>query len=311
MLTCSPAIAASPPSFPDRPVRIIVPYPAGGTADVLPRLLGQHLGRIWGQPVVVENRAGAGGNIGADAAAKATPDGYTLLATPPAPLVINQNLYRDLPYDPARFTPITTLASAPNVLAVRKDFPARDITAFIAYAKAHPGQITVATQGNGTTSHLTGAMFARAAGTPFVFVPYRGTAPAMADLMGGQVDVFFDNIGSMAAQHASGMTRILAVTSAQRSPLLPEVPTLAESGLPGFESSTWFGLVAPPDTPPAVAAQVHAAVIEALRAPEIVAKFKEQGVLPVGESRDEAEAFMQRERQRWKGVIETSDVTLN
>ncbi|GAA5232929.1 tripartite tricarboxylate transporter substrate binding protein [Verticiella sediminum] len=309
--SCALPVATLAAGFPDKPVRIIVPYPAGGTADVLPRLIGQKLGDLWGQPVIIDNRAGAGGNIGADAAAKAAPDGYTLLATPPAPLVINQYLYANLPYDAEALTPITTLAAAPNVLAVRKDFPAKTPAEFIAYAQANPGAVSVATQGNGTTSHLTGAMFGVAIDTRFMFVPYRGTSPALADLMGGQVDVFFDNIGSMYPQHKSGTTRILAVAGPERSPLLPEVPTLAESGLKDFESVTWFGLVAPPGTPDAIADQLNADIARVLAMPEIAERFREQGVAPVGEPRAEAAAFMQRERERWKAVIDATDVAVN
>lgn len=310
-LCCAVPVAATAAGFPDKPVRIVVPYPAGGTADVLPRLISHKLSEMWGQPVVIENRSGAGGNIGADAVAKAAPDGHTLLATPPGPLVVNQYLYSNLPYDPQKFTPITTLAAAPNVLAVRRDFPAKTVQEFIDYARANPDTVTVATQGNGTTSHLTGAMFSEAIDTRFVFVPYRGTSPALADLMGGQVDVFFDNIGSMSAQHKSGMARILAVAGPERSPLLPEVPTLAEAGLENFASVTWFGLAAPAGTPDDIADTIHAAVTQVLAMPEVTAKFREQGVEPVGESRVEAGAFMESERKRWKQVIDTADVTVN
>lgn len=312
-VTCTvvtPALAASE-DFPQRPVRIVVPYPAGGTADILPRLVGQKLAEKWGQPIVVENRAGAGGNIGADAVAKAAPDGYTLMATPPAPLVVNHNLYTNLPFDPTKFTAITTIASAPNVLAVRRDFPAQTAAEFLTYVRENPDVVTVATQGNGTTSHLTGAMYSRAAGTKFVFVPYRGTSPALADLMGGQVDVFFDNIGSMYAQHRTGYAKILAVAGAERSPLLPDVPTVAEAGLPGFESSTWFGLVAPPGTPADIVDKINTDVVEVLNMPDVKAKFLEQGVLAVGESPEEAANFMEKERLRWKKVIDEADVAIN
>lgn len=312
-LSCSVALPAHAQgsSFPDHAVRIIVPYPAGGTADILPRLIGQKLGEIWGQSVVIENRTGAGGNIGADAVAKAQPDGYTLLVTPPGPLVINHNLYKDLPFDPIEFTPITTIASAPNVLAVRRDFPAKDAAEFLAYVRKHPGEVTAATQGNGTTSHLTAAMYGSQAGTKFVFVPYRGTSPALAALVGSQVDVFFDNIGSMFAQHSAGNARILAVTTQERSPLLPDAPTVAEAGLAGFASSTWFGLVAPPATPDAIADKIHADVVKVLNMPDIQAKFLEHGVQAVGESRSEAAAFMEDERARWKAVIDDARVAIN
>ena len=311
LVTGATAFAQDAARFPDHPVTIVVPYPAGGTADVLPRIIGEQLTKKWGQPIVIENRTGAGGNIGADAVARAQPDGYTLLATPPGPLVVNQNLYKNLSYDPTKFTPITTLAAAPNVLAVRRDFPAKTAEAFIEYVKQNPGKVTVATQGNGTTSHLTGAMFARAIGSEVVFVPYRGTAPALADLVGSQVDLFFDNIGSMYAQHQAGQARILAVTSDKRSPLLPDTPTLAELGLEDFASSTWFGMVAPAGTPDAIADKIHDAVVEVLQMPEVKERFLKAGVEPVGESRTDMAAFMDDERKRWKAVIDTANVAIN
>lgn len=298
-------------AFPQRPVHIVVPYPAGGTADVLPRALSEHLSERWGQPVIIENRTGAGGNIGTDHVAKAEPDGHTLVATPPGPLVVNQNLYSDLPFDPEALVPITSLAKAPNVLAVRNELPVATAEEFLEYARANPGKLTVATQGNGTTSHLTGAMYAQAAGTEFVFVPYRGTAPALAALVGGQVDVFFDNIGSMYAHHQAGNARILAVTTAERSPVLPDVPTVAETGLEGFQASTWFGMAAPPGTPDAIADRINADVVEVLALPSVRETFEKQGVSPAGESRSEMGEFMAREREQWGAVIKSANVTVN
>ncbi len=310
-LTAGPALATEADAFPNRPVHIVVPYPAGGTADVLPRALSEHLSQRWGQPVVIENRTGAGGNIGTDHVAKAEPDGHTLVATPPGPLVVNQNLYSDLPFDPEALVPITTLAKAPNVLAVRNELPVATAEEFLEYARANPGKLTVATQGNGTTSHLTGAMYAREADTEFVFVPYRGTAPALAALVGGQVDVFFDNIGSMYSHHQAGNARILAVTTAERSPLLPDVPTVAEAGLDGFQAATWFGMAAPPNTPDAIADRINADVVEVLALPQIRETFEKQGVTPSGESRAEMAEFMAREREQWGAVIESANVTIN
>ncbi|RZS81306.1 Bug family tripartite tricarboxylate transporter substrate binding protein [Pigmentiphaga kullae] len=298
-------------TFPNRPVRIVVPYSAGGTADVLPRILGEKLSAAWGQPVIIDNRPGAGGNIGADIVAKAAPDGYTLLATPPAPLAINQYLYKSLPFDPERFAPVTVLARVPNVLAVKTGLPVKSAQEFIDYARKNRGQVTVATQGNGTTSHLTGALVAAQAGLEFVFVPYKGTAPALADLMGGQVDAFFDNISSTFRQHESGKVRILAVTGAQRSPLLPKTPTLAESGLPGFDVSTWFGVVAPAGTPPEVVGKLNAAIVEALKMPDVRQKFIEQGAEVAGDTPARMAEFMRAERAKWKKAIDTAEVTIN
>jgi tripartite-type tricarboxylate transporter receptor subunit TctC len=305
------ALAQGAAGFPNKPVTIIVPFPAGGTADVLPRIVGQKLSEKWGQPVIIENRAGAGGNIGAQAVAKAAPDGYTLLATPPAPLSINQYLYKGLGYEPERFVPITVLASVPNVLAVKGALPASSIKDFIAYAKKEGGNVTVATQGNGTTSHLTGTMFATQADVKFTFVPYKGTAPALGDLMGGNVDVFFDNISSSHRHHEAGKIKILAVASAKRSPLLPKVPTIAESGLPNFDSSTWFAVVAPAGTPPDIAQKLNSAIVEILKTKEVQQKFLDQGAEVIGNSPKQMNEFIANERMRWKKVIDSAGVTMN
>lgn len=305
------ALADPAAGFPNKPITIIVPYPAGGTADVLPRIVGQKLSEKWGQPVVIENRSGAGGNIGAQAVAKAAPDGYTLLATPPAPLAINQNLYKSLGYEPERLVPITVLAAVPNVLAVRSALPVSSTKEFISYAKKNNGNVTVATQGNGTTSHLTATMFGTQSGTQFTFVPYKGTAPALGDLMGGQVDVFFDNISSSYRHHEAGKVKILAVASKKRSPLLPNVPTIAESGLPQFDSTTWFAVVAPPDTPKEIAQKLNAAITDILKMKDVQRKFLDQGAEVVGNSPKEMTEFLANERVRWKKVIDSAGVTMN
>lgn len=298
-------------NFPHKAITIIVPFPAGGTADVLPRIIGQKLSEKWGQPVIIENRAGAGGNIGAQSVAKATPDGYTLLATPPAPLSINQSLYKNLGYDPERFAPVTILALVPNVLAVKSALPPVSAKDFIAYVKKQGGNVTAATQGNGTTSHLTATMFATQADVKFTFVPYKGTAPALADLMGGQVDVFFDNISSSYRHHEAGKVKILAVASAKRSPLLPNVPTIAEAVLPHFDSSTWFGVVAPPGTPNDVVEKLNRSIIEVLKMKDVQQKFLDQGAETLGNSPKEMGEFVAKERIRWKKVIDSAGVTMN
>ncbi len=311
LFTPIPASADPSTAYPNRAIKIIVPFPAGGTADVLPRIIGQKLSEKFGQPVIIENRAGAGGNIGAEAVDKSAPDGYTLLATPPAPLAINQSLFRTLPFDPERFMPITVLAAVPNVLAVRANMPATSTAGFIALAKKAPGGFNVATQGNGTTSHLSASMFSSQAGVQFVYIPYKGTTPALADLMGGQVDVFFDNIGSMHKHHETGKTKILAVASMKRSALLPDIPTIAESGLPGFNSSTWFAMAAPAGTPPEIVQKLHAAIIEVLKLKDVQEKFTAIGADIVGNSPKEMQSFLISERQRWKKVIDHAGVTLN
>jgi tripartite-type tricarboxylate transporter receptor subunit TctC len=305
------ALAQDAARFPNKAITIIVPFPAGGTADVLPRIVGQKLSEKWGHPVIIENRAGAGGNIGAQAVARAAPDGYTLLATPPAPLSINQNLYKGLGYEAERFVPITVLASVPNVLAVKSALPVTSTKDFIAYAKKNSGNVTVATQGNGTTSHLTATMFATQADVKFTFVPYKGTAPALGDLMGGQVDVFFDNISSSYRHHEAGKVKILAVASSKRSPLLPKVPTVAETGLPHFDSSTWFAVVAPPGTPTDIAQKLNRAIVEVLNMKEVQQKFLAQGAEVVANSPKEMSDFVATERVRWKKVIDSAGVTMN
>lgn len=297
--------------YPKATIKIIVNFPAGGTADILPRVIAQKLSDKWGQPVIVENRTGAGGNIGADAVAKAAPDGYTLLATPPAPLAINQYLYKSLPFDATRFEPVTVLATVPNVLAVRTTLPVKTANDFIAYAKKEGGMVTVATQGNGTTSHLTASMFATQAGTKFTFVPYKGTAPALTDLMGGQVDVFFDNIASMSKLHETGKARILAVASAKRSPLLSNMPTLSETVLPGFNASTFFAVAAPPGTPMEITQKLNEAIKDILKQKDVQQKFLEQGAEIVGNSPAEMNEFLVNERARWKKVIDSAGVTMN
>lgn len=305
------AIAASAADFPNKPLRIVVPYSAGGTADVLPRIIGEKLTAMWGQPVIIDNRPGAGGNIGADLVAKAAPDGYTLMATPPAPLAINRYLYKSLPFEPEAFAPVTILAKVPNVLAVQTQLPPKTAAEFLSYARSRNGGVTVATQGNGTTSHLTGAMVANQAKASFVFVPYKGTAPALADLMGGQVDAFFDNISSAYRQHEAGKVRILAVTSNTRSPLLPNVPTLAEAGLPGFDVSTWFGVVAPAGTPAEIILKLNAGIVEVLKMPDVQQKFIEQGAQVVGDTPKQMADFLDAERIKWKKAIATADVSIN
>lgn len=291
------------------PVRIVVPFPAGGTADVLPRILAEALRPQFPAGVVVENRSGAGGNIGADFVFRSEPDGTTLLASPPGPIAINHHLYKQLSFDPTRWVPITILASVPNVMAVSPKVKAKTVQEFIDYAKANPGKVTFASQGNGSTSHLTAALFMSLTGIEMVHVPYKGTAPALVDLMGSQVDVFFDNLASSMQHHRAGKLRILAVADAQRSKALPEVPTFAQLGLPGMDAVTWFGLVAPPGTPAALVDAYQQAFAKALADPEVARKFAEQGADPRGESPAQAARFIRAETEKWQKVIKSANVT--
>jgi tripartite-type tricarboxylate transporter receptor subunit TctC len=296
--------------YPSRAVKIIVPFPAGGTADVMPRVFAEWLAKKWGQPVVVENRTGAAGNIGAEAVAKAEPDGYTLLSAPPPPLVINQNLYPKLGFDPAEFVPIVIMGRVPNALVVNAKLPFNNVADVIAYAKANPGKLTSATQGNGTTSHLTSELFQLMAGVKFQHVPYRGSAPALTDLTAGSVDLMFDNLGVSLALVKGGQLKLLAVATPKRMAALPDVPTIAET-LPGFESAAWYAIVAPPKTPASVVDKINADVNEALRQGDIIARLAQLSAEPIGGSPQETAAYMREEVERWHKVIKAANVKLD
>jgi tripartite-type tricarboxylate transporter receptor subunit TctC len=309
-LQASDGRAEEAASYPSQTIRIVVPFPAGGTADTLPRIVAEKLRQKWNQPVVIENKSGAGGNIGAEAVASSPADGYTLLASPPGPIAINESLYKKLPFRPSDLMPITVLATAPVVLDVRPDFPARTVQELIAYAKANPGKVTFASQGNGSTSHLTAILFEKLTGTKMVHVPYRGTAPALQDIMGNTVDLFFDNIGSSMSLHLGGKLRILGVCGTDRAPSLPNVPTVRESGVSDFASVTWFALMAPKGTPDAIIARLNSAVTEILREPDIQAQFIKLGVQPAPMDVPATARFIDEERTRWGDIIKSADVTL-
>jgi tripartite-type tricarboxylate transporter receptor subunit TctC len=297
-------------NYPAQAIKIVVPFPAGGTADTLPRIVAEKLRQKWNQPVVIENKSGAGGNIGAEAVASSPPDGYTLLASPPGPIAINETLYKKLAFRPSDLMPITVIGTAPVVLDVRPDFPAKTVQELIAYAKANPGKVTFASQGNGSTSHLTAILFEKLTGTRMVHVPYRGTTPALQDIMGNTVDLFFDNIGSSMSLHLGGKLRILGVCGVARAPSLPDVPTLRESGIPDFVSATWFALMAPKDTPEAIIAKLNSAVADALDEPGIQTQFANLGVEPAPMDVPAAAKFIDQERARWGDIIKSAGVTL-
>ncbi len=295
---------------PDKQIKLIVPFPAGGTADVLPRIHAEKIRASFPAGVVVENRAGAGGNIGAEVVYRADPDGTTFLVSPPGPIAINHNLYSKLAFDPTRWTPITVIATVPNVLAVSNKLPVQNLAEFIAYLKANPGKISYASQGNGTTSHLTASMFMQLTGTEMIHIPYKGTAPALVDLIGGQVDVFFDNLSSSLPFHQSGRLRILAVADEQRSAALAQVPTFAELKLPAMNAVTWFAVVAPPNTPAAVAGLMQKSIAGALALPDVKQKFAEQGAEPRGWSPEQTGRFIRAETEKWNKVIKSANVKL-
>ncbi|MEJ7686993.1 MAG: tripartite tricarboxylate transporter substrate-binding protein [Variovorax sp.] len=253
--------AAAQGSYPEKPISVIVNFPPGGTVDALARITAQKLSEKFGQPVVVENRPGAGGNIGAQAVAAAEGDGYTLLVTPPGPLAINQNLYRQLSFDPTRLVPIIMLASVPNVITARPDLPADNVKELIAYAKANPGKVTYASQGNGSTSHLTGQMFVSMTGTEMVHIPFRGEGPALNEMLAGRVDLFFGNISAVLKFQQDKKVKLLGIASRTRGFMAPDVPTVAEGGLPDFFASAWFAMAAPPGTPAAVSQKLNAAMV--------------------------------------------------
>nr|8HKA_A Chain A, Periplasmic terephthalate binding protein (TBP) [Piscinibacter sakaiensis] len=292
-------------------LKIIVPYPAGGTADILPRVVAEKLRAQFPAGVLIDNRTGAGGNIGAEAVFRAEPDGNTLLASPPGPIAINHHLYRKMAFDPSKWEPVTVLATVPNVLVVNPRLPVKNVQEFIAYAKANPGKVTYGSQGNGTTSHLTASLFMQLTGTEMVHVPYKGTAPALVDLVGGQIDVFFDNISSSLPFHQAGKLRILGVADEQRSAALPEVPTFAEQGLPSMNAVTWFAVVAPPGTPAAKVAALQKSFAGALTQPEVQQKFAEQGAEPRGWDPARTGQFIRAESAKWDRVIRSANVRLD
>jgi tripartite-type tricarboxylate transporter receptor subunit TctC len=302
------APTASAQGWPTKTVRIVVPFPPGGSADLLPRIVGEKLAQQWNQSVVIENRAGAGGNIGATAVFQAEPDGYTLLSAPPPPLVINRLIYPKLAYDSTQFVPMTVIAAIANALLVHPKVTANSVSELIAYAKQNPGKLNYASQGSGTTSHLTAELFkSMAGGLQITHVPYKGTAPALADLLAGQVDLMFDNLGVSLPQVKSGKLKALAVASSKRFRGLPDVPALAET-LAGFEAVAWFGIVGPPKTPAAIAEKVAADVAEALRNPEVLRRLSDLSADPLGLSPAETAAFMKLETERWGAVVRSAGV---
>ena len=307
----APSTAAAQ-NFPNKPVTIIVPFSAGGTTDILARIVGQYLGNKFGESVVVENRDGAGGNIGTQTAARAKPDGYTLLMGTVGTHAINPALYSKLNFDHIKdFQPLTRVAMVPNLLVVNPDRPYRSVQELIDYAKAHPGEVTFASSGNGSSIHLSGELFSLMAGVDMLHVPYRGSAPAVTDLLGGTVDIMFDNMPS-AIQHVRSNTLVpLAVTPATRSPELPDVPTIAEAGVEGYEATSWFGLFAPAGTPADVVETLHSAIEEALKDPGVIEKFNAQGAQVHIDTPEEFAEFIAAETEKWAKVVKESGATVN
>jgi tripartite-type tricarboxylate transporter receptor subunit TctC len=297
-------------AWPAKPIRMIVGFAAGGSTDVTARIIAQALSERLGQPVVVENRGGAGGNIGAEAVAKADPDGYTLLMATSSTFAANPNLYKSLPFDVQKdFAPITVTAFIPNLLVVNPSVPANNVADFITYLKANPDKLNFASAGNGTSQHLSGELFNSLAGVRMTHVAYRGGAPAVSDLLGGQVQVIFAPLVEVIQQVRADKLKALGITTAKRSPLLPDVPTILES-LPGYEVALWNGLLAPAKTPPDIIDRINRATIEALRSPEVKAKLAEQGSEPVGNTPAEFKAFIESELVKWRRLVEISGATV-
>jgi len=294
--------------WPAKTVRIVVPFPAGGSADLLPRIVGEKLSERWGQPVIIDNRPGAAGNIGAEAVFRAEPDGYTLMSSPPPPLVINKLLYPKLQYDATQFVPMSVMAAIPNVLLVHPKHDVKTVREFIALVKANPGKFNYASQGNATTSHLTAELFkSMAGGLQITHVPYKGTAPALTDLLAGQVDMMCDNLGVSLPHVKAGKLRALAVTS--RTAYMG-IPAMADT-LPGFEAQAWFGIVGPPKTPSAIADKVGLAVSQILKLPDVRKRLAELSAEPMGLGPAEMAAFMKQETERWAAVIRTAGVRID
>ena len=306
-------LAATAAAWPTKPVTIIVPFAAGGTTDILARVIGQALTKELGQSVVVDNRAGAGGNIGAAYVAKtAAADGYTLFMGTVGTHAINQSLYKKMQFDPVKdFAPLTRVAMVPNLLVANPGKPYKTVKELIAYAKANPGKVTFGSSGNGSSIHLSGGLFNTMAGVDMIHVPYKGSAPAVTDLIGGQIDIMFDNMPSAIQHVRSGRLRPLAVTTAKRSPELPEVPTVAEAGVPGYEATSWFGMFAPAATPAPVLATLNAALLKVLSQPDVKKKIAEQGGEPHAETPEQFATFIRAEAAKWSKVVKESGASVD
>jgi tripartite-type tricarboxylate transporter receptor subunit TctC len=304
--------AALAQDYPSRPVRIVVPYPAGGSNDIITRIVAQKLSERSGQNFLVENRGGAGGNIGAEAVATSEPDGYTLLLTAPPPLTINAALYKNLTFDPAKaFAPVALIASVPIVLAVHPSLGVKNVKELVALARAKPGTINFGSSGIGTTNHLAGELLKTKTGIDIVHVPYKGAAPAMNDLLAGHIPMMFDNIPAVLPQVQAKLINAIAVAGSTRASALPDVPTVAEQGVEGFEASAWFGLVAPAKTPPPVLAKLRAGVVAILQMPDVQKRFLELGAEPGTVSGEAFGKFLAEETTKWSGIIRASGATAN
>lgn len=306
------AVPAAAQQYPSKPITIVVPFAPGGTTDILARVIGEALKTELGQPVVIDNRAGAGGNIGAALAAKAVPDGHTLFMGTVGTHAINAALYKKMPFDPIKdFVPLTRVAMVPNLLVAHPARPYKTVRELIAFARANPGKVTFGSSGNGSSIHLSGELFNTLAKVDMIHVPYKGSAPAVTDLVGGQIDIMFDNMPSAIQHVRSGRLKAIAVTTSKRSPELPDVPTIAEAGLPGYEATSWFGLFAPAKTPAPVVATLNTALLKVLADPAIKKKIAEQGAEPHGEKSEQFADFIRAESAKWRQVVKAAGATVD
>ncbi len=308
----APGLAMAQSDYPTRPVTLVVPFPAGGSTDLVARVIAQKMTNGLGQQVLVENRGGAGGNLGSATVAKSDPDGYTILMGTVATHALNPAIYKKMPFDPvADFAPISLLVTVPNVLVVNPDLPVKTVQELIALAKEKPGELSYASSGNGTPLHLSGELFKSMAGIDIVHIPYKGAGPALTDLLGNHVSIMFDNLPSSTGYIKEGRLRGLAVTTAERAASMPELPTMAESGLPGYETYTWNALFTPAGTPPAVIERLNAEAVKAVQDPEVKAKLAEFGATAVGSTPDELAAHVQAELAKWAPVVKASGAQID
>jgi tripartite-type tricarboxylate transporter receptor subunit TctC len=304
-----PIAARAADAYPSKPVHIIVPYPAGGVADALPRIVGEKLSQKWGQPVIIENKAGASGNIGMEEGARAEPDGYTLVLAAAGNMTVNPVLFKNLRFDTYKdLTPVTLLAASPNVLVVHPSVPAKTYKELVAYAKQNPGKLNFASPGEGSGAHLAGELFNLEAGVKTVHIPYKGMAPAVNDLLGGNVQMMFAGISTVLQHIKSGKLVAIAMAAPKRSPQLPDLPTVAEEGLPGFDVTSWYGIVVRAGTPPAVVQKVQRDIADALKAPDVQTKLAGYGLEPVGNTPEAFDAMIKSETRKWTDIVHKAGI---
>src|SRR5882672_5928340 len=309
LVLLAPAHASGAEGYPSRPIRLIVPFPPGGSTDILARVLGEKLAQGLAQPVVIDNRPGAGGSIGAEAVARAAPDGYTLMMGHLGTLAVNPAIYKNLPYDPVKsFAPVSLMAIVPSVLVVNPSLPVASAAELIAYARAHPGKLAYGSAGNGSTSHLTTEYFKLATGTDILHVPYKGVGPMLTDMISGQLSMGINGAPAVMPHVSSGRLRALAVTGLTRLPSLPQIPTLDESGVKGFDASGWYGILVPAGTPGAIVAKLNAEIRRIMQTPDLRARLDNEGAIPAAGSSEEFAAFIVTEIARWGAVLKRAGI---